>query len=71
MIEELSIDSMHKVKLIQDINDLLLRYGQEMLTVTDFDTLYALEIDELRDAKVNIKTQLKTLLPLDRKLKAK
>ena len=47
-----------KAQLIRDINQILIETGNESLNVADFDLLYDLDIDELENAKIQLKTQL-------------
>lgn len=68
---DLTAEQVYKIKVIQDINDMLLRHGQESILVEDFDILWELSTDEIRDAKMNIKEQLRTISPLKRTLKTR
>ncbi len=66
---ELSLDSIHKCKMIGEINSILLKYDQEQIGVEDFDILYSLDIEDLRATKQHIKEELQSTLPVLKKLK--
>lgn len=42
------------IKIIREINEILLRCEKESITPEDFDTLYDMDIDELIQAKLTI-----------------